>query len=450
MPDPAAADGGLFLVTIPDPDKRLTFKGNVHDALVGEGGNMLVAAGLHRYILFRPAARALARRLADTGYRKVKQWLEGQDGVVRVLRVSEAEAKSLLANRDSDDPTYEPAGRPLAAAAEQWNLAMVRLPEAWQLFDDPAARPWRSVRVGHMDTGYTEHEVFRFDGDGMSPVLRVEDGADFVDGELPVDGFDYVGNVGHGTRTGGLLAGDPDGGAFLGVAPGVSVVPFRVTRKVIINAPFGDRQARLDLGIEAAVNARCQVISISLGDNALPPGRVGRAVDRAYENGVIIAAAAGNYYGPVAFPALYDRTIGVAGVTRGRHPWVGSSRGIGVDVSAPADEVLRPHPFLRDGELVLDSYGDGDGTSYATVHVSGTAALWLAHRGQDIDRAYGEPWQRVEAFRHIVRATATPIDSFIADQFGAGILDARAVLEADLPDADDLRYVSIEAEKQIF
>lgn len=182
------------------------------------------------------------------------------------------------------------------------------------------------------------------------------------------------------------------------------------------------------------------MISISLGDNRV--GRsLGRAVDLAYEAGTIVTCAAGNYYGPLVFPAVYDRTICVAGVTRKGIPWCGSCRGRRVDISAPADEVPRPNSYLHEGEVVTDAYGEGDGTSYATVHVAAAAALWLAYRRRDIDATYGRDagvWRRVEAFRELLKRTARPFRTLGVDEYGAGILDMHALLRADLPEAAEL------------
>ena len=71
---------------------------------------------------------------------------------------------------------------------------------------------------------------------------------------------------------------------------------------------------------------------------------------------------------------------------------------------------------------------------YATALVAGAAALWLARHGNAIETRYPEPWQRVEAFRTLVRETARLPDGWIANGgFGTGVLDASRLLLADLP-----------------
>lgn len=117
----------------------------------------------------------------------------------------------------------------------------------------------------------------------------------------------------------------------------------------------------------------------------------------------------------------------IAGVTNRGRPWTGSSRGEWVDVSAPAVEIWRattigswPHPQFVYGN-------DGDGASYATVHVSGAAALWIAHHDVALHQYQARPWQIVEAFRAVLKSSASKHASLPHDwqpkQFGASILD---------------------------
>ena len=81
--------------------------------------------------------------------------------------------------------------------------------------------------------------------------------------------------------------------------------------------------------------------------------------------------------------------------------------------------------------------GPGTGTSYATVHVAAAAAMWLRRHGPALAARYAAPWQRVEAFRLLLRQTARPI-SGQAPGNGTGILDIEALLRAPLPAASGL------------
>src|SRR5208337_441589 len=126
-------------------------------------------------------------------------------------------------------------------------------------------------------------------------------------------------NPGHGTATLALLAGRPiaipDVGFddFLGGAPFAEVIPIRIADSVI-----HFYTSTLAKGIEYAIDAGCQVVSLSMG--GLPARSWAAAVNRAYESGVAIFAAAGNRFGPspprsTVYPARFNRVVAVCGVT---------------------------------------------------------------------------------------------------------------------------------------
>lgn len=143
---------------------------------------------------------------------------------------------------------------------------------------------------------------------------------------------------------------------------------------------------------------------------------------------MIVLAAAGNCVRLVVWPARYDECIAVAGTNSADRMWKGSCRGSAVDISAPAQNVLKANA-ARGGAV-----GQGQGTSFAVALTAGVAALWLAHHGRaDLiaaARARGETLQ--DMFRRLVRATARRPAGWDTFQLGAGIADARALLEADL------------------
>ena len=60
--------------------------------------------------------------------------------------------------------------------------------------------------------------------------------------------------------------------------------------------------------------------------------------------------------------------------------------------------------------------------------------MWLVYRDDDINAKYDQPWQRVEAFRKLLKATHQDVAGKFQPVEGTGILDIKAVLEADLPD----------------
>ena len=364
------------------------------------------------------------------------------------------------------------------APRPDWNLRMVRSREARQLLPKLPGAPervdWRGLRVGHLDTGYTEHPVFG-DWPTGDVWIRHEDGLNLREGGSDAhDPLDYEGNPGHGTRTCSLLCGDaqllPSGElpeSEIGVAPRLPVVPCRIVNRVVLT-PERNREAVAE-GIKHARAKGCQVLSISLGMPFFPPNRtggMGRAVDRAYEDGVIVVAAGGQVISSVTYPAKYGRTIGVGGVTWQRRIWFDYDAGQRmIDVWAPAQGVMRADSLAPAGKDVLPpieaddpgafslspgshsgSYAKGDGTSYATVHVAAAAAMWLLLRGDDIDRTYGRAWQRVEAFRRLLRTTARPVNG-AAPANRTGVLDIEKLLLAALPPAAGLTKAAPDKDK---
>ena len=366
-----------------------------------------------------------------------------------------------------------------------WNLEMVHARSARTKLLRAQGRSegdpvdWGDMRAAHLDTGYTEHPGFGF-RDGAKPWLLVEEGLNLLSDGEPIDPLDYDGNPGHGTRTCSVLCGDaaelPGEAAIdseIGVAPRLPVVPCRVTTSVFLKDP--ERQAAVAEGIRHAVRKRCQVVSISLGSPTISKGTgLGQAVDEAYEAGVIVVAAGGQIIDSVCYPGKFKRTIGVGGVTHDRRVWQSYRVGADcIDVWAPAEGVLRLDSLAaRGGPVVPPSKGEdpgssastvgsslhsgksgkGAGTSFATVHVAAAAAMWLLMRKNQIERLYGEPWQRVEAFRWLLRHEARSLIYWEQrEQHGrplgnrTGVLEMGTLMAARLPRSDQLQMKTIDA-----
>lgn len=182
--------------------------------------------------------------------------------------------------------------------------------------------------------------------------------------------------------------------------------------------------------------------------------RLGLAVDNAYENGVIIAAAGGQVIDRVTYPGKFSRTIGVGGIRPDAKVWhqydVAESVIRTIDIWAPGDDIHRANSVLQNGETVPAEYKHGDGTSYAAVHVAAAAAMWLTFHGEaTLDAKYPELWKRVEAFRKTLHATGKAVKGSYWPNKNRGILQIEKLLLAGLPTItdDDKRAP---AEQEIF
>jgi subtilisin family serine protease len=256
-----------------------------------------------------------------------------------------------------------PATRFQDTAQATWGIQAVRA--------DSSAFSGRGIRVAVLDTG--------FDLDHPDFAGRAVTARSFVAGEDAQDGH------GHGTHCIGTACGPrtpPDGPRY-GVAPEAEIF----AGKVLGNEGSGS-DAGILAGINWAVTSGCPVISMSLGADVMaahpPYSAAGR---RALQRGSVIIAAAGNNadrragdLGFVGAPANSVEIMAVGALDQALEMAYFSARSLPerggqVDLAAPGWEVLSAWPMPA-------RYNSISGTSMATPHVAGLAALWAEATGR--------------------------------------------------------------------
>lgn len=312
---------------------------------------------------------------------------------------------------NEDDPANQPTDK-------DWAINKTRVPNAWA-FSESQGKPskGKGIKIFQPDTGVVPtHKE-------MPPkVAKNPLSANFVEGgKSPVDPMTGSGNLGHGTSTGSVAA-SPVAGLVRGSAPEAMLVPIRCIRSVAVF-----NQSRVAQAIDHARIKGAHVITMSLG--GVVSSALHDAVRKAVKANIIVLAAAGNCVGTVVWPARYDEVIAVGGVNEKDKPWKGSSSGRSVDVSGPAEMVLKAD--ARDASNPAKASA-GQGTSYATAHLAGVAACWLAHHGRDALIARLAPGMTLQGlFRGVLAKSSRVPAGFDTDRYGVGIVNAEALIKAD-------------------
>lgn len=242
-----------------------------------------------------------------------------------------------------------------------------------------AAVPWAQQRFG------MDRVSSLASGAGVT-VAVIDSGVDATHEQLRDKlgyGTDFLRNsgsgwrdcVGHGTQVASIIAGRKvDKVGFRGLAPGVRILPIRVTesQEQQDGSSAGEKVSPADFAasIDWAVRQGARIINMSvvLYDDYLA---VRRAIERAVKADVLVVAAAGNRRdkgNPKPYPAAYAGVLGVGAIVADGTRLPQSQVGSWVDVVAPGGDITAA--WIGGGQV-----GGLSGTSYAAPFVSATAAL---------------------------------------------------------------------------
>lgn len=305
--------------------------------------------------------------------------------------------------------TFQP-NDPAFRAGSQYGLEITNMADAWGYTVGD-----RHVTVALIDTGidYTHPEL----ADHIHP-----DGRTFFLSGPATD------EDGHGTLTAGIIAATSHNGlGIAGIAPNVQILPLKVSPGYV-HTTNGTRQEDAVNDI-SAINYNFQdpihyavdparggtkVININFATSIEDPNEEA-AIKEAMDQGVVIVAAAGNSGTNVPlYPAAYDCVLGVGAVNSQEQRAGFSTYGLGVDVVAPGVSVLSTTL-----SQINDGYTYAHGTSFASPHVSGLAALIFSIR-PDLTA-----WDVREIIMRSAKDLGTP--GFDAE-YGYGLIDGEAAL----------------------
>jgi hypothetical protein len=396
-------------------------------ASIGRGWAIDPKAVLGHTWIVRPTAGSPPPGWAWFAARKLQNDLEAA-GVVRAEPLFEVDLDATQDRVNEHAPRMRGRTTERAARAPddfEWSPRQIKAFEAWQRLG--GALPGDGIIVGHPDTGYRTHpEIW----EGSGARILADRGYDFVHKDKnPLDDLEwgFMRFPGHGTSTASVIMSSRGQGTapfVSGIAPGAKLIPYRVSRSVIHLS-----MTNLSMAIRAAVDEGCQVISISQG-GPFSSHLLRQQLAYAEEKGVIVLAAAGNYVPFVVYPAKIPTVVAVAACNAKERPWMWSSHGSAVDVTAPGEDVYVASVDLA-GSEAKNIVAPSSGTSYAVAATAGVAAMWLAHRKGAL--AGLSKSQIPGAFRHVLRSTARRPDGWDTNDFGSGIVDADAVLAAAVP-----------------
>lgn len=177
-------------------------------------------------------------------------------------------------------------------------------------------------------------------------------------------GKQELSNTLHGTAVAGILAGSPshDKG-ILGIATNAKILPVTVT-----DEENGTIQVdNLIAGIRYATDQKVDIINISAGvkEDSL---KLHKAIKEAYDAGIVVVAAAGNYMKEdLLYPAKYPEVIAAGALTKGGN------------VISPSGRLDKPVVYLPGENIVTTKHEAGytgiDGTSASAPILSGVIAL---------------------------------------------------------------------------
>ena len=302
----------------------------------------------------------------------------------------------------------EESNIPSGEAEADWNIQAVNADGL-----NTNARSIEKVKVALLDSG-----VDIISGIELADWTNMVEEEDYV---LPV----YQDLTGHGTGIASIICANGEGG-IKGVNPKVDLYSVKVLD--------GENKAplsRIIKGIYWCIDHDVNIINMSFG-TATYSNAMKKAVEDAYDAGILMVGASGNNAGKVEYPAAFKEVMAVAATNPEAEISAFSNTGKELDVAAPGEKIQTASFF---GGAVVTH-----GTSIAVPHVVGVASLLWE---KDLSKSH-------EFIRQLIDETSKNISNFdecglidadyamsMYDTFAENFNDSSIIIEDIIPDNPD-------------
>ena len=299
-------------------------------------------------------SRMIAARIAPNKVSKISE----DENVASVIEDREARIPVESEAKPSNPGGGGPPPSPPPGQVTPWGIDRIDAPAAW------GTSVGTGVRIAVVDTGInSDHSDLKTSG-GSSRV--------FLGPNFSNPAKNSKDDNGHGTHCAGSAGASDNSIGVVGVAPNCTLIAVKVLDK-----QGNGWVSNIIAGIDwAADNA--DIISLSLGTTS-NVSALEDSVDAAVAAGVLVVAAGGNegqIGNPPLYPGAYASVIAVAATNSSDGVPSFSTKGSYIDIAAPGVSVLST---WKDG-----GYATLSGTSMATPHVAGAAALLIGSGVTDV------------------------------------------------------------------
>ncbi|WP_394916240.1 S8 family serine peptidase [uncultured Robinsoniella sp.] len=259
-----------------------------------------------------------------------------------------------------------------------WNLQVINADEV-----DTCARSMDKVKVALLDSG-----VDYVAGIDLGDRINLVEEEEYV---TPM----FQDLTGHGTGIASIICANGEGG-IKGVNPNVDLYSVKV-----LDGENKTPLSRIIKGIYWCIDNDINIINMSFGTSSYSDA-MKKAVEDAYDAGILMVGASGNNADKVEYPAAFKEVMAVAATTPEAEISSFSNTGKELDIAAPGEKIQTASFF--GGSVVTH------GTSIAVPHVVGIASLLWE---KDLSKSH-------EIIRQLIDATSKNISN--SDE--CGLIDA--------------------------